>query len=409
MIRRLKYSAAEKKRRLEITEFIMNCGDESNKWFGDNFDQFLKKITADSLELDHAPFEVKRNKKGIPRLFQSVDGATIMVADTLDDRMTNNLDRKEIKGYLPSHVQVIDGQVKADFYPWELCVGKRNTSTDIRSNGYGRSELEDLIQIVTYMLYSDAYNGKFFSNSSAPKGIMKVKGNVNRNRLMEFKQQWLAQMTGVNNAWKMPVLEGDMEYIDLQKGNRDMEFSEWQKYLVKVACAVYKISPEECGFEDVGGGGGGITFESSNEQKLKYSKDKGLKPLLTSIEWWINKWIVQPMDANYEFAFVGLESDTEEKELEMLIKKVTNGMGYKEFRLALGLPEELEEGDFPLNPAFIQMKSQMAMMEGQQEEGGGEEQDDFDWDSLGSEEAIDETIKGHEGNPMMMELIKMGI
>jgi len=251
-----KLNAKDKETIKKITKFLLNGGEQENAWNGDTFDTFLKKVAADSLILDQACFEVVRNKAGVPIEYLAVDGATMRMADTLhDDEKTfdeaqdyKGDPRKRIKGYLPSYVQVIDGLIQTEFYQWELCFGIRNSTTDIRANGYGKSEIEELISVITWMLYGDAYNGKFFSQGSNPKGMLKVGSGVNRNRLAEFRQQWLAMVAGVSNAWKVPMVEGDVEWIDMQKGNKDMEFSLWQEYLIKVSCAVFKIAPEEIGF-----------------------------------------------------------------------------------------------------------------------------------------------------------------
>ena len=37
-------------------------------------------------------------------------------------------------------------------------------------------------------------------------------------------------------------------FIDMQKSNTDMQFSHWNEYLVKVACAVFKLDPSDIGF-----------------------------------------------------------------------------------------------------------------------------------------------------------------
>ena len=47
-------------------------------------------------------------------------------------------------------------------------------------------------------------------------------------------------------------------------------------------------------------------FEGNNEARLKYSRDKGLKPLLKRIEFWINMWIVSQLEKDYELRFVGI-------------------------------------------------------------------------------------------------------
>lgn len=353
----------------ELTEFLLNGGTTSNAWHGDTFDTFLKKIVKDSLELDQACFEISRNKFGVPTEFVAIDGSTIRIADTIDDddKDVDTTKGNVIKGYRPSYVQVIDQQIYNEYYPWELCFGTRNTTTDITSNNYGKSEIEQLINIITWMLFSDAYNGKFFSNGSNPKGIMKIAPGVNRNRLNEFRQEWMSMVTGVNNAWKIPVIESDkMEFIDLQKNNTDMQFEKWQEYLVKIACSVYKIAPEEIGF-DLSRGGGLINNDSDNDTKLKFSKDEGLGPLLTSIEFWINKWIIGAYNPDFEFKFVGLDVDSESKEVDLDIKKLTSFMGWKEIRKKYNLPDEFEDGDFPLNSTFTGYQTQLQYAQQQQQ------------------------------------------
>lgn len=418
-------TSEDKKTINEITKFILNGGDAENSWNGDTFDMFLKKLTADSMTLDQGCFEVVRNRAGKPTQYLAVDGATIYLADTYDDNLPNDDNgtnsqetqkRERKNGYLPSYVQVIDGVIHNEYWPWELCFGVRNATTDIRANGYGKSEVEELVSIITWMLYGDSYNGKFFSQGSNPKGMLKVGSGVNRNRLAEFRQQWLAMVSGVSNAWKVPVMEGDVEWIDMQKGNRDMEFSQWQEYLIKVACAVFKIAPEEIGFTiDKSGGLGG---DSESDVRLRYSRDKGLKPLLKSIEFWINKWLVNPINDGFEFKFVGLDQDNEEKELDLLNKKVEHGMGFKEYRKAIGLPEELEEGDFPLNSVYAQISAaqQQAEMMGDQSMMNGEAVDgdmadeDYDlWSDLDKAVTVNEfkALQKHDKNPMMDDVIKM--
>lgn len=392
-------TSADKAERKRLTEFLLLGGEKKHKWHGDNFEMFLKKIVEDSLTLDQATFEVIRNRIGLPVKYLATDGATMRVATTYDEEKYDGSQGVRKHGYLPSYVQLIDGEVKAEYYPWELCFGVRNMSTDIYRNGYGRSELEDLIEIVTYMLSADTYNGKFFTQGSNPKGIIKISGNINTNRLAEFRQQWQSMVAGVMNAHKVPVLESDkMEWIDLQKNNTDMQFEQWQEYLLKVACSVYKISPEEIGFATSGAGGGNAMFESGTEARLKYSRDKGLIPLLKQIEYWINHWLIEPMNEDFEFAFVGYDADSKANELELDVKLVQNFVGWKEMRRKWGYKEELEEGDFPLSNAWIQRMGQIEMAQmGADEEGD----DEMDWDSLDTGiDEMDDVEKSIERDPL---------
>ena len=347
----------------EITNFLLNGGDEDQKWRFDNFETFIRKLVDDSLSLDQGCFEIIPTRLGVPTQFYAVDSATFRLADSYDDE--SNLEgARKINGYYPSYVQVYEGQVISEFYPWELCFGVRNPQTDIYSNGYGRSELEDLIQTVTAMLNADSYNSKFFRNGSAPRGMLVYKnqnGNINADRIAELRREWNATMSGVENSHKTPILPEDIEWVDLQqKSNKDMEFSSYKEYLIKLICAIYKISPEEVGFPIEGTGKSSLGRGNKEEEK-KYSQGKGLKPLLRTIQFWLNKYLVGPKTNNqYELKFVGLDLETEQEEEERLQNAVATYMEVNELRKIKGM-EEKEGYDTILSPVIMQSK-QLDMM-----------------------------------------------
>jgi phage portal protein BeeE len=384
----------------DMVKFILNCGEGSNQWHGDTFDSFTRKLIPDSLSLDQATFEVVRNRKGIPIEMIATDAATMRIADSYDDDEYKDRaeKRNKINGYYPSYVQVMDGTVRNEYFPWELCFGVRNPSTNIYNNGYGISELEEMMQIVTWMLNADQYNGKFFSQGSAPKGIMRVSGNVNGARLREFRQSWQSTTAGVQNAHKIPIVESEnFEWIDLQRANRDMEFSQWQEYLIKVACAIYKIDPREV--FDLQHTSSSALSGADKEESIKYSRDKGLKPLLKSYEAWLNKYIVNPRDQDLELVFVGLDVDSEERELELDIKRASNFMGVNEVRAKHDL-KPLDDDDVILNPQYVAWQGQK--MAG--DPGSNDAMSEFDEGQFAGEGQGDDSEKSEESNPFVDEL-----
>jgi hypothetical protein len=357
----------DKKEIDRISKFIQEGGIVGDSWGSDDFDDFLRKIVPDSLALDQWTTEIVRSRGGDPVEYFATDGATYRFAESKNPENSIAIDYNNIL-YYPKYVQILDSQIVSEFYPWELIMGIRNPTTDIYKNGYGRSELEDMIKIVTWMLYGDNYNGKFFSQGAAPKGIIRLSGNVNDGRLAEFKQQWQAQVAGVQNAWKTPVLEADkMDFLNMQMSNQDMQFSNWQEYLIKLGCAQYKIDPSEIGFP-MGGSANTAQFEADRKYKLEYSQEKGLLPLLKHIQRKINKSIISQLNSSFEFVFTGLENEDEAKLLENDIKALGNFMGYKEIRKKRGLPEDLEDPD---DMIFNSMYYQMKMASKQQGGGGG--------------------------------------
>lgn len=393
-----KLTKAEEKRIEFLVEFLLYCGVESTSWHADTFDIFLGKIIDDSLTYDQACFEIVRNKKGEPVEFFANDGSTYRIADSFLEKEEEAKNPQEfINGYGPSYVQLYQQRVWTQFYPWELCFGIRNPKTDIRMNGYGRSELEDMIQVVTSVLNADSYNSNFFRVGSAPKGILKFSGNVNQNTLDDFRTQWISQVAGVANSHKIPLINADkIDFINTHIPNKDMEFSKYHEFLIKITCALYKIDPSEVGFNMSGTSNGqnGLGGDATQE-KLTFSRDKGLKPLLKKIQFWINKYIIWPLDKEYEFRFVGIEGEDEQTDLDRDVTMLTNFMTLNEIRAKRNL-EPLEGGDLPLNPVYLQAQA-MSQQNQQQQMGiegeGDQEQEDPFGEDNGTDEQEDPFLK----------------
>lgn len=382
-----KMDESDKKIANAITDFIMNCGGQSS-WTNDDFDTFIRKIVEDSLTFDQMTFECVRNRRGKLEYFVATDAATFRIAESAfrtdydnqffhrlgsgiyADENLRNLD-KAINGYYPQYVQVYQTAVVNEFYPWELCFGVRNPSTFINANGYGCSELEDLINVVTALLWGDEYNRRFFSQGSAPKGLLRIKGGMNDKTLQQFKQQWQAMISGVMQSWKTPVVEADVDWIDLQKNNRDMEYTSWMEYLIKLACAIYSIDPTEIGWDISRSGGNSGLFEGSQAERLQHSKDKGLYPILKFIQRKINKYIVEQINPDFEFVFMGLNGMTIEKELEMDIKKIGSFATINEIREKWDMKPIDKLGDIIENSVFYQALNAQKQQEMQAQQMGG--------------------------------------
>ena len=362
----------------DITNFMLNLGVDENrdKYTRDSFDTFLQKITKDSLELDQSTFEVVENRRGDITKFLATDGATYRHASPF---IKPDEKRELVRGEYPIYVQLYEEKVYTDFHSWELSFGIRNQTTDVRNNNYGVSELEDLVQIVTWLLNSNEYNGKFFSQGSAPKGMVKLSGNVNQKSIDIFRRMWTAMTVGVQNAWRTPIIEADkMEWIDMQKSNTDMQFQNWIELLIRILAAVYKIDPSEMGFH-LKGDSGGLGAGTNHKQKTDYSKDKGLYPLLMFHQNRFNRYLVSRLNNKYEYIFTGVSVEDEQQLIENDVKRVGNWLTVNEVRAKRGFAP-IENGDIVLNAVYAQNLAMQQM--------GDEE----------SNEAVDEETGEDEGN-----------
>jgi hypothetical protein len=390
----------------KITDILLNCG-VTQAWGEDDFDSFTRKFFNDSLTFDQGNFEIVGNNKGGVFEFLAVDAASIRLADTMDQDFFIQGDRKlrgddwqarnrleptqkqRIKGYLPAYCQIYDNIVINDYYPWEMAFCIRNPTTNIYGNGYGVSEIEILINTVTSMLWAEEYNRKFFSQGSAPKGFIKIKSGTGAGseKVSEFKRMWQAMMSGVGGSHKTPILEGDVDWVDLQKTNRDMEFSAWFEFLIKVACAIYRIDPAEVNFPLSGGSEQKAMFEGNNEARLKHSKDKGLRPLIKFYQRKLNKYVINRINPAYELVFVGLENDDPTTDIDRDTKMAASFMTVDEIRLRRGLEPLGEEGGGNVIENAVWMQNKMgAQQMAMQQQQGGDQGDGQDYYGNGGED-----------------------
>ena len=371
-----KLSKSEEQYVLDLESFIRTCGYvKQGEFFSgrDNFDTWLKKIVRDSLTFDAVVTELLPTRKGGLHSFYAVDAATIRMA-MVEEGETGLVDNR--------YVQVLNGQIVTTYEPGELMYGIRNPTTNIRNNGYGVSELEQLVAIVTNIFNAMTHNSQFFQNGAAVKGLINIKTDKGRGgaageQLEAFKRAWRAMVTGTKNAWSTPILQTDgVEFVNMSSTNREMEFTQYLDFLVKIACAVYSIDPAEINFYMNGGSSGSSPmFESSQEAKLKMSKDKGLRPLLTSVSRWINHYIINPVTDQFRFVWVGIDSKDEKEVIELRTKEVASYLTVDEAREEAGREKLGEEkgGNLVLNPQYIQWLNQQSMASMMGGQGEGEE------------------------------------
>jgi hypothetical protein len=376
-----KMNRFEIKEQEKLEKYIDRCGYSNN--FASSlgrprprFSQFLRLFVNDRLTYDQVCFEKISNRKAEPAEFFAVDASTIRFKKYTDTK--KRYSKNDIL-----YLQVLNGQIVTEYTAKELAMCQCNTSTDIESNGYGQSEAEKLVSIITAQMNAETYNKKFFTQGLGVQGILNFvtkDGRMDEVVMKEFRQEFIASARGLANAWKTPVTNADkIDWINLKPSNRDMEFKEWMNYLIKVTCAVYQIAPEEINFY-FGKDGGNAIFESGQEQKLKYSKDKGIRPILNFTEDEINSNIIDEINPDFMLCFVGLDYKDDK---ELIENRVKEGGAYKtvdECRAEAGLDELGEDkgGSDILNSIYAQIKMQQAMSDQMSQQSGEENSDEED-------------------------------
>lgn len=334
----------------DLQRFIQHCGWEfkprlRKKLKRDSFAQFMGKICRDSLAMDSVGIETewKNSRKGLDG-FYALDGATMRLCA---DGFRGNPDIFA--------VQVVQGTARTQYTVDDLIYEPRNPRTNVASCGYGYSETELLIKIVTGFLNALTYNSRGFDANSIPKGVLHFSGNYSDSDIAEMRRYWNSMVRGVNNAWVMPIMvsKDQQSRAAFEKFGIDfseMAFSKWMTFLVSIICAIYGMSPAEINFDAFSGGNTSPLSGSDTAEKLAASKDSGLRPLLAYFQSLLTDYVICEFNPDFAFRWTGLDPDDQDKRHE-LKKMVTT---VNEIRAELNYEAlDSELGDAPLNPSLV--------------------------------------------------------
>lgn len=336
----------------QLQRFIVNGGWEfkprlRKRLRRHNLSQFMAMAVRDSLTMDSFGIELewKKDKSlGIDG-FYAVDGSTI--------RLCNETGYQGDDEYFA--LQVVQGQIATAYTYDDLIYEPRNPRTDVMSAGYGLSETELLVRVVTGYLNAMSYNIAGFDNNAIPKGMLHLTGNYTDADIRAFKRMWNAMLKGANNQWQLPVMtskdqESKVSFEKFGVEFNEMYFSKWMTFLTSIICALYGMSPSEINFDSFSGGNSSPLSGSDTEEKLAASKDSGLRPLLSHFESVISDYIVSDFSDKYVFRWTGLDPEDADKKHEKKKLILTwNEMRAEEGRQAV----KGKLGDMPMNPSFI--------------------------------------------------------
>ena len=356
-----KPSSHDKANIRKIEEFLQHTGNVKDDYTRDNFRTFVKKLIRDRLVYDKINFELIYDSNGNLVRFKAVDASTIFVA--VDEHGHEMKGKNAIK-----YVQILDNKKVAEFKANEMAWEVHNPRTDITVGRYGYPELEIAMNHLQYHENTEIFNARFFAQGGTTRGLLHIKVGQEQSHqaLQAFRREWTNMFSGINGAWKIPVITAeDVKFVNMTQSSKDMEFEKWLNYLINVICSIYSIDPAEINFPNRGGATGhaGNTLnESSHKEKTRDSKDKGLEPLLKFVEDAINKYIVSQFGDKYVFNFVGGDAQTESQIIDILARKAEMALTINDVRAELGYPP-IEGGDVILSGVHVQRLGQLMQEE----------------------------------------------
>jgi hypothetical protein len=318
-----------------------------------------------------------------------------------------------------SHVQIVDAQLVAAFYPEEISIHISNPSDELNRFGYGESRLELSLDITSTLMYAWNYNKEMFK-TNYPENILAVIGSYDKEGLQAFKQQILGE-TGAGGNWRLPVIpftdkeSADIKSIKLRESPKDMLFDQFIRLLIMVKLAAYGAHAATLNLSTDSGGGQSLFGGKDAIEEIEFSKEQGLVPSITDMCEWLTDAIVKPRYEDLKVIVVGLEKKDEKGVVELRTSRVSKWMTRNEARMEEGKPplgfylepekyNALEDGDpdkakYETNvynwPADAPAPNYINTFSMAQQQQGGDNGDD-DGQDWGDQEA-DQYYQGDQG------------
>ncbi len=359
------------------------------------FPQFLKETARNALLFGSTSTELIKDALGEFCAFRTVDAGTIYKAPIKDqdtqelrnvrkraiqdlrDLRTNqresiNLDHfqlEDIESGKYSWVQVINNIPRMCFTDQELLVHNYYPVSDIENNGYPRPPADTVSKALATHISISTHNHLYFSNGRATKGFLTIKGEgITESTIQRIRQQFNASINSVSNSWRMPVFgiskDDEVSWMPFDGGGgRDMEFQYLSDNNSREIMSAFSITPEEIP------GYGHLSkptvtqalSESNNEYALQVARAAGLKPLMMEIQAMMNNILMQLDPLVYKyciFKFVGLEAEDPSKESVRLQQEANLHLTSNEMLRIVGKNPLSVGGNFPLNPALLNILNQ---------------------------------------------------
>lgn len=87
------------------------------------------------------------------------------------------------------------------------------------------------------------YLARFFGNSATPKGALKLPATLSDRAAQLLRETWERRHQGLENAHRMAILDGGLDFVELGANNRDAQTVEAYRAVVTAIAGIWRIPP----------------------------------------------------------------------------------------------------------------------------------------------------------------------
>jgi hypothetical protein len=255
-----------------------------------SFRSFTEPVVEDILVLDAGSIEKVRNLRGQIAQLWYVDGGEVKVAKYWDGEP----EEPRFFWYPEGAGRAVSSWLNDNFV---YIMSRPGTHRVV-----GLSTMEVLKLTIDAELGGSAYNARQVT-SAAPDGMIDLGEGVRSDQVEKFKTYWMSEIAGKG---AMAILGGSRgaKFLPFRQSNRDMQFVEWQNYLLRKVALVFGLSAQDLNSV--------ADINRANAQVLQENtEDRGQRPLLGLVQDYFTREIVWDEgfggeDNNLSFRFTKL-------------------------------------------------------------------------------------------------------
>jgi hypothetical protein len=270
-----------------LKEKIRNLLETPNP-VDESYQTLIEKVVEDILVLDAGSIEKVFSLDGQLRELYAVDGGQIRVSKIWDG------DPQEARYFWwPDHRE------RATYLNRELIYIMQRPRT---KSVVGLSNLEVLKRSIEAEIYGHDFNARQVT-SAAGDGIFDLGENARPEQVDKFKSYWQAEVAGMGATAFWGGTRG-AKWIPFRGNNKDMQFLEWQEYLVKKIAAVFEMHAQDLQMTNE-------VNKATSEVLDQQTDERGAKRLMRTVSGEITRQVVWDpsfggRDNNLAFSFTKL-------------------------------------------------------------------------------------------------------
>lgn len=205
----------------------------------------------------------------------------------------------------------------------------------------GLSPIQYAKQAMGISLAMEEFSGRFFSQGAKTAGIIRIPTFLKDDQREAARKSLEGQWSGMENAHKMRLLEGGIEYEPVTMPLDDAQFLQSRGFQMEEICRIYRIPPHMVADLER------ATFSNIEQMSLEFVIYT-LLPWLTRYESSITRWLIRPQDRTkyrFRFNFEGLLRGDAKSRSELYSSALQNGwMNRNEVRSLENLNSSTDEG-----------------------------------------------------------------